>query len=45
MADRTKRGGVFDSITEFERAFDSLFDEFLISRWRGNDSRKQIRSI
>lgn len=35
MADRSSRAGYFDSIHEFERVFDSLFDELLISRWRG----------
>ncbi len=41
MADRPARN-IFDSITDFERAFESLFDELLISRWRGNDSRTTV---
>jgi|SRR6185437_4928008 len=44
MADRPARG-IFDSITEFERAFESLFDELLISRWRGNDSRTTVLDL
>ena len=45
MSDRPTRGGILNSINEFETAFDSLFDEFLISRWRGNDSRTAVDDL
>jgi HSP20 family molecular chaperone IbpA len=35
VAQRSSGQGAFDGFDDFERAFDSLFDDLLISRWRG----------
>jgi HSP20 family molecular chaperone IbpA len=34
VAERPSRPRFFDAFDEFERTFDSLFDDLLISRWR-----------
>ena len=36
VAQRSKRPGFSDAFDDFERVFDSLFDDLLIAPWRGS---------